>query len=654
MLPLYWQKAFNRIDPVHFLSRASLFYVGLAFLILPQAYSQTQGLLETVESLIEIQKNQYTKLSESVSTNPKVLSALQKNTNVVLDKYFARSLLFHSESKYLDLINHNECSLFALLENGLLKHSNGKVDSVFVTIEENNNKETAAVELNNFLQIIYSKKCFQNRDLAKLFSDQNIKTTVQSTRFTAPKSQEMCATTLEEWRRNSYTPYLCKISETIKSGVTARRLLSQTNEGQFAQRRELNRAIEAQNFYLRELPHFQRTYIQNICEHLDDPENFCRVYLAEDVWNRILNGEEPPWKMSYRCRNILGKTQLNVEDLQGCAFRLNAEPDLCRLTGFDSQPAYFPSYRCPSISEALKNSKLKTDYHDCPGAVENEGIVNVNRLFNHFNPETIISTSQTCASDANLNFAKLNIEFQNNEAWPMRICYNERVEDKEICLPYVPGFQEKDALGENQVVAQILMKNNGARPKTECKIVDKSIFNPMLLDYRAGCFIVTDINNCTNLNCPKKIIFDEKEVTNIRYEGKPLFDYFPNSFRNSKFAVMNILKETLRLETRTLRNITELSHFLKASETGVAHGIGCLEDIFPERYQRRSLNECRPLPFIIDGISEAGGRTKLVVRTSIEDLHSPRLMNWNHIYNSVMNYKETHLLDSWTLYGIRR
>lgn len=661
MLPLFWQKVFNRKKSSLILEKASFLPTRLSLLCLWSCLAfnfhvnaQTPGVLETVQGLIEIQQDQFTKLTESVSNNPRVLNKLQEQTQVKLDPYFSRSLIFHSEGKYLDLLDQNECSLYALLENGLLKHARGTVNNVYVTIEEEGVKETAMVALNNFLQIIYRKKCFANRDLSKLFENQTIKTTIENTNFVTPKTEDACYVTLDEWKQNAYTPYLCKISEAIKRGAQARGQIQSVDQSQLSLRRELNRAIDQQEFYQREIPHFQRTFIQNLCEHLDSPERFCSVYLASDVWNKIINGEEPPYKMTYRCRNLLGKKDLSIQDLQGCAARLNGEPDLCRTRGFDQQPAYYPSFRCPTISDALKVSKLKTDHHDCPGSVENEGIVNINRLIQHFAPKKNSDSPLGCASDANLNFAKLNIEYKNEEAWPMRVCYNDRVTDKEICLPYVPGHQPTDPLGENHVVAQVLIKNNGVRPKTECQIVDASAFNPMLLEYRSGCFIVKDLNQCTNLNCPKRIIMDEKEVTNIRFKGLPLFDYFPNSFRNEKFAVTNILKDTLKLESRTIRNLTELRNFIGNIETGIIHGVGCAEDIIPERFQRQSLNECRPLPFLIDGILEREGLTQLVMRTSIEDLHSPRLMNWNLIYNSVMNYKETHLLDAWTLYGLRR
>ena len=64
------------------------------------------------------------------------------------------------------------------------------------------------------------------------------------------------------------------------------------------------------------------------------------------------------------------------------------------------------------------------------------------------------------------------------------------------------------------------------------------------------------------------------------------------------------------------------------------------------------MNQCRPIPFIIDGIIEKKFNYFLSVRTAIDDLHSPRLVNWSFIYNALKSYEGVHSINSWTLYGI--
>ena len=87
---------------------------------------------------------------------------------------------------------------------------------------------------------------------------------------------------------------------------------------------------------------------------------------------------------------------------------------------------------------------------------------------------------------------------------------------------------------------------------------------------------------------------------------------------------------------------------------GVIHGIGCAEDLIPEQFQRMAINQCHPLPFIVDGHTEKNGDTLLITRLAIEDVHTPRFLMWPNIFNAVSAYQELHPLNTWTLNGIKK
>ncbi|MCY4524574.1 MAG: hypothetical protein OXB84_07540, partial [Halobacteriovoraceae bacterium] len=112
----------------------------------------------------------------------------------------------------------------------------------------------------------------------------------------------------------------------------------------------------------------------------------------------------------------------------------------------------------------------------------------------------------------------------------------------------------------------------------------------------------------------------------------------------------NLLAKSHKLRNRSIKNLTELRFFLKRGH--VAHGIGCMEDIYPLRFKKRTLNDCKPLPFIIDGMVTQKKNSFLVVRTALDDIHHPRLINWQFIYSSLMAYQKLHPLKSWMLYGL--
>ena len=103
-----------------------------------------------------------------------------------------------------------------------------------------------------------------------------------------------------------------------------------------------------------------------------------------------------------------------------------------------------------------------------------------------------------------------------------------------------------------------------------------------------------------------------------------------------------------------IRNLTDVKYFLNTHANGIIHGIGCIEDLLPEQYKRLTMNQCRPLPFIVDGYQTKKEELWLVARLSIDDIHTPRILSWPNVFNRVSAYQELHPLNTWTLYGIRK
>ncbi|MCR9206039.1 MAG: hypothetical protein NXH75_15760, partial [Halobacteriovoraceae bacterium] len=186
----------------------------------------------------------------------------------------------------------------------------------------------------------------------------------------------------------------------------------------------------------------------------------------------------------------------------------------------------------------------------------------------------------------------------------------------------------------------------------QCRMVEKKRYNPALLEFKNGCFIVFDEKNCSNSFCPKKIYIDEDQYQGLKFIGTTAFDYIPNSWRNQKKSGLTMLEEGYKLRSKKLRNLTELEVFLRQKKSRIIHGVGCAEDLLPRFFRREVFNECKPLPFLIDGVVKEGENMYLVMRTSVDDLHSPRLVPWNWVFTGVMKYQSHQPLNQWTLYGI--
>ena len=331
-----------------------------------------------------------------------------------------------------------------------------------------------------------------------------------------------------------------------------------------------------------------------------------------------------------------------------CSRKFQEEPEICTTLTAEGQSSLFPRPDCRNISRALNVSQLKTKYHDCPGSIENAAITNISRIIRHFNDDSAVDP-QRCVFEATSFFVDLDIKAGHDQkAWPMEICYRDRVVNEKRCSVYIPGEDKTNLLAENHVVANATRYLVGMQPREQCRIVDEKTFNPLLLEYKNGCYIVYNREHCTAMNCPKKIFYDNKRITGIEYQGQPIFSYFPDSLDNPLFSVSSILEDVFKKSTRTIRNFTELKTFLK-NKNNIIHGIGCLEDILPEFFSKKSLNGCGPMPFIVDGYIEEGETFFVSLRMAIEDIHSPRLIRWTRLYNAVTTYQSIHPLKSWTM-----
>ncbi len=634
------------------------FSIGLGLSSKAFLFAAETGLIDSIENLMSLDRTKYEKLVSEASKNPLALTDLSDIRSVKLDPQFTKSLLFNSEKKYVSMISKDPCFFYAALQNGLLRTVEGEIQNVVVIIEKNNGaKESALVPRENFLSAVYQKECFNNRDIATLFNLPNLQKTLSSINFASPKNASECGVIYKEWTNNLYTLFLCKYPERLKQAARVQLSDKDYQSNDVAKIRAVNNLKREAAQIAGAMSSYQRNYLQNLCENLESQEKFCKFYTSSDVWSKVISAERDKSVMSYKCQSIGNlKSPPNEDQLKACRTKMLQEPRICVTESAKGYPSYFPYPDCKDQSDALMNAHLKANYHDCPGNIDNVAITNIHRLMNHFSPRDIISTPETCASEAGFSFAKLNFDFENEEGWPLRICYEDRLESKEICLPYIPGHNPNADMSETYVVTKIVNKLFSVPSEYECSFVTKDIYNPIRLKYKSGCQIVYDAENCTPLYCPKKIYLDQKDVSDrFKYQGVPTFDYFPTSYLTEKFSMTNIMAESYKLSQKTIKNLTELTFYFEQNKDGIIHGVGCLEDLRPEDYPKQSFNQCTPIPFIIDGVSKSDNEEVFIVlRLSIDDVHSPRLLPWNHLFSSIKTYQVLHPLGTWTLFGIKK
>lgn len=613
------------------------------------------GILFPLEQIVTTQTSRLNALNGKANSNPASISTLDQDKPIRLEPTFLRSVLIHTEPAYLALARQSECAFYAALENGLLRGPEGVPTTlpVLATAKGKETEEIFGMERVNFLNFLYRKNCASNRDLGALFTTQNLSKSMQGFSFSVPKTETQCRNILTEWAANTYLPYLCGMHEKIEDGNRAELQLAGTPASDLLSRRMLGARIRARDEISSATTLFQRNYVGALCSGLDEPNKFCAPFLTDEIWPKVVAGEKPAWLIDRRCEEMMNKSPIAGRDLVACAGRLKSNPSLCTTLGARDYPALFPKPDCKEYSDALLAEKLVTRYRDCPGNLDNGTITNGFRLWSHFQNKDVKVTPVECAQTPALAFAEVSLQIDPKEGWPLAVCYQNRAREQRECLAYVPGPHASSPMGENNVIKKILVDNYGMGSDGECRIIRANQFNPSLLEYKNGCFIIYEDNICTLTHCRRRIVLNEKVIEGIEFTGRALFSYFPDSIAQTKSTLQSLLRETLQVEPREIRNLTELTFYLRDLKNAIVHGVGCAEEILPSFFKREALNQCTPLPFILDGISKRGNGDDIVVRTTLDDIHSPRLIPWNFIFNGVSAFREQHLLKTWTLYGIK-
>lgn len=590
--------------------------------------------IEAHRGLLKRQFNTYKQLSDSEVRSIK---------DFELNRSYVRSLILHSPQRFFSLIDeNNQCHVYDLILNNLLRGEPELSKFIVITNQE---ASSFLVDKEDFKEILFKKKCPQQYQKFQFFKPNTLGSFINTVSFKTPSTQSECHLVYDEWIKNQYVPNFCSLTQIDEERSQLALQRSQLSTTDIEGLRKINQLIEKNSRKKRAIPVGATTYLNNLCQNLDNKAGFCKLYVSPHVWHKVLAGERPDYLMSYRCKDVGNKVTLST-----CRQKLLASPDKCLYAGAQNFPSLVPKPNCNLQSFLLNQSRLITPYRDCPGFVNNSAIININRIFTHFYPENGNPPSDSCENISINNFAKLNEDYKNKTAWPMEICYFDKIENDTVCKTYVTA-EGDDISSETRIVADIIKRTRPSPNNLKCKKIGSKNFSPSRLKYKVGCYIVSDFLNCTLDQCPRKIYHEGKEVTGIEYRGSPDIHYFDDGLINPRYTQLKLLEREHKIRKRNLPNFTILRSFLSQRKKNIVHGIGCLEMLLPRMFRSRGFNQCTPEAFIIDDILELEGKKFVIARLGIDDVHSPRLLWWHNIFHAVRKYQELHPAKPWTLFG---
>lgn len=629
-----------------------------------------------IEDLINHHKKEHEKKSNEILyklTDPKDLKQIQ---DLKIMDYHLKEILFFTNENYLLLLK-DECSIIALLDNDLLKDSTGTVQEIFVnytttpitstatTTSTQTNEATISVQ--DYIQLKLAK-CPDLQEIKKIYNTDNLKNTFSNKQFSIPQNSSDCKNLFQKLSSSDESAYICGISN-LKNNF--QKLLS-SNSKTFVKDKNTNNhgatsSIDAAvaskikfryNKYQELISGQQFFILDKYCQNINNSEKFCSEFSSDDIWLKAINKLTPEVYIVPRCQKLQQQEKVN---LTTCRESLINTPLLCVNNVLYPFPSLTPKENCQNISMALLSDNLRYQNVDCPALIDNDGITNLSRILNHFFPlQQMNINEQNCSSIANALFAKLNASAKKEVIWPLEVCYIDIITKKQICLPVIPGDLPGNPLSETFVISKILRDQKNMPNNSKCKLERKENFNVSLLEYASNCFITYDQNNCTAINCPKKIFYKGKEVVDIKIQGRPVFDYFPISVTQNRYAISKMLEDVHDIYGKELINLAEIKMYFENNKNGIAHGIGCIEYILPELFPTLSFNQCTPTPFIISGAVKSLSTLKndsninFVLRVAADDINAPRIISWKKVLQSVSKYQEQNPLNTWTLFGLQK
>ncbi len=610
------------------------------------------GVYQSFEKMLEFDEVRYAEKAKQLQGATRSLAELADVEKVDIDPDFMNSLILNSSPGYLRLAGQNRCAFYDVLLADLLRTKDGKVREVWVQYRDKQGTNVSAVATKqDFLDKVVFKACPRTQEAVRMFQVRSLDATIKATNFSTPMGRQQCEAVFAAWSADSKTPYWCQVHEVMKEGerlaTAGAPAGSDPRAAQAAQQ-----AVAMARILRGKLSDSQEDFLERFCENADNAKPFCDGLLTTSFFSKVAEGLQPDIHVRQLCREVMGTENWTPAVRSECIRRLRADPAACAWTarGF---AGLSPRPRCDQLSTALNASNLWTLYEDCPRHSDQQAVTNMARVLLHTEqPPVVALEGGLCSALSATTFMEFNRRYDNENAWAAGVCYLDRVEEKERCLPAFFGDHPTSPAAITRVVGEVLTRTKGAAPGTKCTLVRQDDWSPVALQYKYGCFIVVDMENCGLAQCGHKVVFNEREIKDLKLKTQLAFDYFPTSLTTEKYSQTYVLQREGGRRTRALQTLPAVGEFFRGQPKGIAHGVACAEDLLPGFFRKRSFNQCTPLPFIVDGLVQEGDKASLVTRSAADDVHAPRLVPWARLFAAVKAYQALHPLRQWSFHAV--
>ena len=584
-----------------------------------------------------------------------------------LNPFFLSSINLNTPLPYLSLIWNNSCAFVDLFWLGLLKHS-AKNDFPFVVVDILQNDRTYKsykVSKDLFLKNAYRTRCPDSSRLAFQYGQKDLASVVKKIELKIPKDLLDCENTLKELSRSAHAPYYCYFDKLYRESVqaTANFKIRKSNTNYKISESAKKSILQGQSLF-EWLGPDKLSYLENFCFNAHRPDKFCQSFFQQNYFQHLAIKDTTRFLLSPEC----GKVNLTLAEAQSCATRLMQRPDYCfhlpnSLSSFSPRPG------CDDLSNLLNLSRMSSNYRDCPGEFLDDSWLTYSRIGFYFQKiakgknqfklsAELINPRQEGAEYCSVNHYQHFYEFLLQEKmldnWETKVCLTDPGNKNGICENVFWKSPEHSFLPLKFAIQKLLSKKTGVYYKGECQFVEQSDYNPDLLKFRNGCFIVRELKNCRLYHCPLTVYLDDRDQRGFLtfYNGMK-FSSLPHQETKGK-TLTQLLFERLKIKEKPLRSYSEVMKFLKQYPDAILQGHGCLEDLKPTSFNRSSINQCTINTFIIDGFKDETGTISaaFIIRTSLDEIYSPNYIDWRDLNTAIKNFEVVYNQMNSSLKGL--
>lgn len=621
-------------------------------LVLFSFQTKAQGLFQTFDTIIKIQKTNYNKKLQTLVNRNFELSDIKDVNQVKLDPDFIASFIFNSPSRYISLGIKDKCSLYDLLTTDLLQGNSGPLDTVIIQYKDQKGKnKTHTLPLSSFMTFIAYKQCPKVKKLKTYFLPKNLRQTLKTYSLKTPTSYTQCFDVHKSFVNDIKTPHLCSLIENIRNVKQKRTRLRNMSRANFRKYTNLKVQIDQIESSKKIIKPNALNYLTDLCLNINKPKLFCNSFFEQNTWTKVSKSKDKRSILRHYCSDLYPKKKsLSKQNIKECVKKLTKENKLCHTLG-TQKGALFPKPNCKLISKALAFSNLFSDYDDCPALAGNEVTTSLSRLFIHLDQKIPLKPTH-CSLYSTQPYAQFSVDNNDAATWQVNLCYEDKIKREKVCLPTILGNIADSKINISQNIQKIAARLKGYKSPKGCQVIKQSRYQPALLEYQNGCFIIFNENHCLGTDCQFKVIIDQQPFTNFSFESDLSFDLFPRRFIDENKSIIKVLETIKRKRFKIIKSVSSLTREFKKDPKTVVLGISCAEGILPTFYKTKHINQCTPLPYLVDGFIEKNGIYSLIIRTSLDHIHAPRIIPWSYVFDSLVQYQKYHPTGLWGLNAI--